>query len=564
MRINDLGSQLEKMDGASYGALKRLAGSYTAPGFTLHIDKVQSDPYAPPSKIRLSVPLGKTPLPRSLLATMEARRAVRDFIARDIADAISQGPRDFGFITPGQEILDRSSVQFIGDAVEVCLTFTFPAAGRRIKGRLAAQLLVDDLPDLVHYSALGERLDSKALEEHVQTYLNFVAVQNQLAERNLVAFVADGAVLARRAGNDDRPLVDSVPFSSPESLHTRLDLPDGSRVTGMGIPAGVSLIVGGGFHGKSTLLKALERGVYAHIPGDGRELVVTDVSAVAVRAEDGRSVTDLDISPFIRDLPGGVDTTHFSTANASGSTSQAANTVEAIQAGSQLLLLDEDTCATNFMIRDELMGQLVADSAEPIKPLVSSVRSLFEQHGVSSIIVMGGSGAFLSEADTVVRLTNYIPDDATAAARKLAGAPRSGRQRPALENLRAEDRALGHLEGAVSGGKAPRARGLEQVQLPAGDLDLRYLAQLVDSGQTQVIALLLPGVLRRLAGGESLRAAVEAEHMHLLEEGYRVLGSPRGDFVLPRTFELAAAINRLRAQPAGARRPEKKRGRGRR
>lgn len=548
MNISDLQAQLRKSDGASYGALKRLTGSYTAPTHALHIDKVQSDPYAPPSKIRISLPVAQTEIPARLLADKDSQVAVRDFIARDIADAVIDGPREFGFVTPGQEILDRSSVVLDGNVLEMRLTFKFPAAGRRVKGRLAAELLCDDIPDLIRFSALGERLEVDALTQHVETYLDFLYLQSQLAQHNLVAFVGNGARLPRRAGNDDRPAKSSVTFTSPSTLETSFSLPSGKIVTGMGISQGVNLIVGGGFHGKSTLLKALERGVYAHIPGDGRELVVTDASAVAVRAEDGRAVTDLDISPFIRDLPGGVNTAHFSTMNASGSTSQAANTVEAIQAGSRLLLLDEDTCATNFMIRDSLMGQLIDDSKEPIKPLVSSVRALVSR-GISTIIVMGGSSAYLSEADTVISMTDYLPDDVTNRAHELAGSPRFGTDNPALDAIDSPNRNLGKLKRAVTGGKGkpPRARGLEQIQLPTGDLDLRYVSQLVDAGQTQVIALLLPRVVQNVQDGADLATSVEAALAELTGKGYSALGKPRGDLVFPRPAEVAAAINRLRA-----------------
>ena len=101
----------------------------------------------------------------------------------------------------------------------------------------------------------------------------------------------------------------------------------------MGIRKGITLIVGGGYHGKSTLLKALEAGVYNHIAGDGREFVITDDTAFKLRAEDGRSITGVDISPFIKNLPNKKDTVHFSTEDASGSTSQAANLMEALESG---------------------------------------------------------------------------------------------------------------------------------------------------------------------------------------------------------------------------------------
>lgn len=212
----------------------------------------------------------------------------------------------------------------------------------------------------------------------------------------------------------------AVPFVSPESLRVTLDLPNRGSISGMGIPLGVTLIVGGGFHGKSTLLQALERGVYNHIAGDGREYVITDASAVKLRSEDSRSISNVDISLFIHDLPGKSDTTSFSTADASGSTSQAANVIEGIEAGTSLFLIDEDTSATNFMVRDELMQRVVADSEEPITPFISRVRDLYEKLGISSILVAGSSGSYFHVSDTVIQMKEYVPYDITERAKTTA------------------------------------------------------------------------------------------------------------------------------------------------
>lgn len=188
----------------------------------------------------------------------------------------------------------------------------------------------------------------------------------------------------------------------------------------MGIPHGVTLFVGGGFHGKTTVLKALEVGIYNHIPMDGREFVVMDPNAVKIRSEDSRSVVCCDISAFIDNLPFKQDTTQFSTADASGSTSQAANIVEALEVGASTLLIDEDTCATNFMIRDWKMQQLVAKEKEPITPFISKVRALFHQHGVSSVLVIGGAGDYFSVADHVIMMDAYEPRDVTDQAKEIA------------------------------------------------------------------------------------------------------------------------------------------------
>ena len=198
-------------------------------------------------------------------------------------------------------------------------------------------------------------------------------------------------------------------------------------IKGMGLPKGVSLIVGGGYHGKSTLLKAIEKGVYNHIRGDGREWVISSNNTVKIRAEDGRRIEKVDIKYFIDNLPGGEDTRQFSSVNASGSTSQAANIMEAIEIGSDLLLMDEDTSATNFMIRDAKMQALVAKEKEPITPFIDRIRSLYEKHEISTILVIGGAGDYLDVADQVVMLDAYQVYDVSARAKEVAKSIESNR-----------------------------------------------------------------------------------------------------------------------------------------
>ena len=197
----------------------------------------------------------------------------------------------------------------------------------------------------------------------------------------------------------------AIQFTSPQAFETTFNLPSGRAVTGMSIPEGITLIVGGGYHGKSTLL-GLERSVYDHIPNDGREFVITRHDAMKIRAEDGRGIQNVNISPFIDNLPGKKDTTHFSTDNASGSTSQAANVMEALGQTSTLLI-DEDTSATNFMIRDGRMQKLIAPDKEPITPFSNKVRPLLEAHQVATILIVGGSGDYFDVADQVMMMDEY-------------------------------------------------------------------------------------------------------------------------------------------------------------
>ena len=434
---------LRRIDGRGYKAYKELGRRSFCLGEggdapVLHVDTVQGDPFAAPSRMRLAVPFEASGLPPALCDRRTRRTALEDFVARAVRRALrdeTRGGRGSGksgrvaIDAGGQVILERTALRIGDGVVEARLEVGLPAAGRRVLGREAEAVLLDELPRVAEASLKAPPLDLEAARRHVAAAEAHEALQTQLAAHGLVAFVADGAVLPRESGASDRPARDgAVAFEAPDALRVTLELPGANdaleEVSGLGVPEGVTLIVGGGYHGKSTLLRALERGVHPHVPGDGRERVATRSSAVKIRAEDGRGVTGCDISAFISDLPGGLGaaarTTDFHSDDASGSTSQAANIVEAFEAGSRLLLLDEDTSATNFMVRDARMQALVAPEREPITPFVDRVRELYDALGVSTVLVMGGSGDYFEVADTVIEMHAYRPRDVTAEAKRVA------------------------------------------------------------------------------------------------------------------------------------------------
>ncbi len=392
------------------------------------VDYVQGDPFASPSQLRVIIPQTVAKFPSLLYQSLSREIALRDYLTRQFSQeakrvSSNRGTGKSGLISIaslGQEVLIRNAVLIDTEAVEVRFIVGLPARGRRVLGRQAAQMLCQDIPRIVARSLIYKSLDGKDIQNHVETIEDADWLRQQLAGKNLVAFVANGAILPRRSGVDPRPLIDAIPFKSPPSLQVEFDCPNCGVIQGMGIPAGISLIVGGGYHGKSTLLKAIELGIYNHIPGDGREYVVSNMNGVKIRAEDGRSIAGVNISPFINHLPQGRSTTNFVTTNASGSTSQAANIIEAIEAGTELLLIDEDTSATNFTIRDRRMQALIAKEKEPITPFIDKVRQLYTDYGVSTILVMGGSGDYFDVADLVIALENYIPQDVTTQAKAIA------------------------------------------------------------------------------------------------------------------------------------------------
>ena len=541
---------LTSLDGRSYGSYKQLKGSYDLGPCRLLIDHVQVDPYAPPSLMRLVVDRDAAGIPEDLLADRRGTVATTDFLARALAHAAAPLEGRLSIGAPAQEVLERTTVAVTSHGIEARLAAELPASGRRIRGRQASRLLTEELPRLAEAALSHARLDAEALRAHVTLHRDQEALRDQLAERGLVAFVGEGAILPRRAGDSDLPLSEgAVPFASPASLRVSFDLPSGRRVSGMGVPDGVTVIVGGGYHGKSTLLRAIERGVYPHREGDGREWVLTRADVAAVRAEDGRSVAGVDISPFISGLPSGTDTRRFSTTNASGSTSQAASLVEAVDAGASALLIDEDTSATNFMLRDARMRALIPAEREPITPFVDRVRPLHTERGVSTVLVAGGSGAFFDVADHVIALDEYVPRDVTAQARALADVPP-----PPGEAVFAPPRPRHPAGGALrpTGKRRPAAaRGRGSIRFGHESLDLAAVSQLVDAAQTQAIAHALDRLteLTEHSPHLALDAAIAALCDRMDAEGLETLsphhGHP-GHLARPRPLELHAAVNRYR------------------
>lgn len=555
----NLRDSLHQIDGKGYGTYRQIRGTHQVGEFQLSIDKVQVDPYAPASLMRVILPSGVVDLPNELVDDAAGRVATSDFLTRRFAQAIRESSRTntgsaVSIGSPGQQVLQRSSIVIGENSIEARIAVDLPASGRKIRGRLAAKILTEEVPQIVERSLKHQHLDAQALADHVSLYRDQQYVRSVLASNGLVGFVGDGSILPRRSGDTDTPLTDgAVPFSTPETMRVSFQLPSGRTVTGMGIYEGVTVIVGGGYHGKSTLLSALSRGVYPHISGDGREWVITRADAVSIRAEDGRSVTGVDISPFISGLPSGADTTQFSTTNASGSTSQAANLVEALESGSTALLIDEDTSATNFMIRDERMKELIAADKEPITPFVDRVRPLLTECGVSTVLVAGGSGAFFDVADHVIALDEYVAVDVTNRAHDIAGtspATDNAQTQASVFEQEAAER-IPRADGLVAQAKKKpaTARGRSVIQFGRERVELSAVAQLIDPAQTAAIAFAMDRLADELDGRLSIAEAITLLLDKVESEGLEVLSPHRGHpghLALPRRQEIHSAVNRYR------------------
>lgn len=562
----DLRATLDRIDRKGYGAYKDLSGSHDFGPFTLHIDRVQRDPFAPPSLIRVRT--RENTFTRDLFADPVRRVAFEDFLTRGVERAIrsvvrgdrgSGGSGRVGIQRTSQVVLPRTSMVITPDYVEARMAVGLPARGRSVDARAARTVLLEELPEVVRRSLMpapGGGVEEEGARLHVEAVEDADHLRGLLPGLGLVAFVADGAILPRESGASDRPLArGALPFASPDEYRVEVDLPNAGPVTGMGVPEGVTLVAGGGFHGKSTLLSALSWGVYDHVPGDGRELVVARGDAVKIRAEDGRSVSGVDISAMIGELPGGRSTEDFSTTNASGSTSQAANIAEAIEAGTSLLLVDEDTSATNFMIRDERMRELVR--REPISPFIQLVRPMHRSLGISTVVVVGGVGDYLDVADRVILLEDYVPSEATSRAREIGRKfpPRTplvpgevGLPRGRTVEASSVDLSRGKREYA-------RGKGLHLVELGRERVDLSYLEQLAEAGQTEAVARLV-GEWAASGGARRMHDLLVEALDSVAEDGLDSLGGyggHPGEMSLPRAHELAAAVNRIRPLRAGPR-----------
>ena len=561
MNKQNLLDTLSRIDGRGYPAYKDIRGSYHMGFYILHIDHVQSDPFASPSRIRVEVPQSKAGFPAALYDTPVRHRALSDYLTRQLIQCVhryAKGNRGSGkngavrVQSVGQEILERTSIVIDDNKVEARLTAGLPAAGRRVLGRQAIGMFTEELPRIAEVALCIKSLNQQAIQEQVDLCEDQAYLREWLAQNDCVAYVAAGSVLPRKSGVDDRPMENgAIAFAPPGSLTREVNLPHRGVIKGMSIPRGITLITGGGYHGKSTLLRAIERGVYDHIPGDGREYVVTDPQTMKIRAEDGRRVEKVDISLFINDLPNGESTESFSTENASGSTSQAANIAEALEAGASALLLDEDTSATNFMIRDARMQQLIPSEKEPITPFIDRVRGLYAEMGVSTILVIGGSGDYFDVSDLVILMDRYEPYDVTERAREIAsGQPTERSVQDPGRDIRVRSRIplSGSLE--LTGRRQKiKSRGVDAIRYGDTELQLDDVEQLVDPNQTRAIAEIIRYARRYMEGDRTLREIIYLALSDMDRNGLDGLSSYRGhpgEMARPRGLEIAAAFNRLR------------------
>ena len=554
--LSDLKRDLEKIDGRGYKTYKTLEGQYSFEDYILSIDHVQGDPFASPSRIRVIVNNNNN-FPKNLFDEKYKKITICDFLTRLFSKNIYKyGEKVFGSGKSGlieiskcsQQVIERTSIIINNEKIEARFYVGFPARGRSVLSKELEKILFNIIPNIVKNTLIYNNINIKALNDKLKLLEDQEFIRKQLKDKKLIAFIANNSILPRESGISQKPLKDGKKFISPKELEVEFNTPNRGLIKGMGIPEGITLIVGGGYHGKSTLLKALELGVYNHIEGDGREFVITDNTALKVRAEDGRAITKTDISLFINNLPNGKDTKKFYTENASGSTSQAANIIEGIESGTKLFLIDEDTSATNFMIRDSVMQQLVSKDKEPITPFIDVARSLYKQKGISTILVAGSSGDFFDIADLVIQMDNYEPYEVTKKAKALSRGIIN-----VNENLKVDidfNRVIlkGTIESSPKGVKV-KTLGKDGISINKENIDLRAVEQIVDNEQLNTIGAIMKYAENKLMGKNLTLAQIADNITEELKNnliGIENIKGGYGSFAIVRKQEIMCAYNRYR------------------
>jgi predicted ABC-class ATPase len=563
--LNVLKHKLESINEKDYGAYQSLKGEYDYSQFKLLIDQIPKDPYAPPHTgiYRVIVKNNFISQFNNIFNTKVSEIAFRDFLARNFYNATvkkSKGRRGTGnsgiitIATPGQAILERNSVIVNKEIIEVRFFIGLPANERKINSQICQVMLFEELPEIIALALFPENLDMRGLEQHIKTAEDAEYIRSILESLNLVAFIADKSILPRKSGITDEPLdINRVfPFKSPESLRVEIDLPHSGKIRGMGIPKGITLIVGGGYHGKSTLLNAIEMGIYNHIPGDGREKCISDFSTIKIRAYNGRYIEKVDISTFINHLPLQKNTTQFSTDNASGSTSQAASIMEAIEVGTNVLLMDEDTCATNFMIRDQKMQKLVEKDDEPITTFIDKVESLYSNKGISTILVSGGIGDYFDVSNIIIQMKNYNPIDVTGRAYEISRSTFNKRLCEGKEHQISINERV-PVKDCINpyndyNKKSVYSTEINRINFGKNIIDLTDLEQLIELSQTKAIAEAILYINKYIDGKTPLKEIIHKLMSDIEKNGLDILNNKAsGYFAGFRGLELAFAINRLRA-----------------
>jgi len=543
--VSELMDILRRFNGRKYSLYGKLRNVHVVSDRgTYRLIKVQGDPHAQPSIVEVILPYPRHGFPKKFLSGKNTI-PFTDYITRKLHQICIRNSRKcgsgnscyIGIPKPSPRILPRSSVE-VNEKLDIILRFYvgLPAKGRRILGREAINVLCKKVPAIAK-SVILLRENIEAIEGHVRNFLDQEFLREWIEKRNYMFFIGNGSILPRESSISEKPMKNSVPFKSPETLEVEVQLPSGKRVKGLAVKRGILVITGGGYHGKTTLLKAVQEGIYDHIVGDGREYVVSRKNTVYVKSEDGRIINNVDISSFISNLPTAEDTMNFSSLNASGSTSMAASIIEALEIGADVILFDEDTSATNLLYKDSLMAEIV--KKEPIRPLINQLRDIVRKTNTGFVGVVSASSAPLAVADNVILMENYVPKDITENVRE------------SLKGIVKELSFKGvrqRVFAGIRGFKKAKAKDYKIIVHYSDNLkfeiDLRNNLRIVEKGQVKTIAHLINLIAKENIHG---KVADIVHYVHeVLSKGFSNVAKPTPpDLTFVNGFDVVWVLNRL-------------------
>ena len=546
MEIDDLARMLAKLEGKSYSLYRRLRNATIIyRDFKLKLTKIQGDPHAEPSIVEVLIPNSSHRFSSKFFEEKNIT-PFTDYISRSLhsickkhSERCGSGNSCYiGIPKPGPWILRRSSVE-VGENKSLILRFYvgLPARGRRVLGGEAVNIFRKKIPSIVKgIILLGEK--DYEIMDHIVNYLDQEYLRSWIKSKGYMFFVGNGSILPRESSISQKPLKNAVKFLSPKTLSVKVKLPSNRVIEGLAISKGVLIITGGGYHGKTTLLKAIQEGIYDHIRGDGRELVVSSEKTVTVKAEDGRIIHHVNISSFIRKLPSGELTVDFSNLNASGSTSMAASIIEALEAGVELILFDEDASATNLLYKDEAMAKIISE--EPIVPLVNQLRSTVKKTCAGIVGVISASSIPLYVADCIILMEKYVPYDITEYVKKNLCSKRLA----TLDFKLPQPRVFAGIREF----RKAKARGFKiTITYSNGEkfeLNIKDNPRIVEKGQVKTIAYVINYLCKRQIK-KSVPELVEYIN-NVLSKGFTTLAKPvPPDLTIVNGLDVIWVLNRV-------------------
>jgi predicted ABC-class ATPase len=544
---------LGEIDGREYVDLARLMGDYDFNRYIVKISNVPQSAEETGLSVVVRVTHAVAGFPEGLISSPIRRTALEDLLTRKLAAAIEgQATFDGNGVArrrivaprPGQKILPRSTVQITDDFTDVRLSVLIPTQRGRLDGQAFQTVFFDDLPMVVQDALIYCNMDTAEVEVFVGLMEDADQLRQSLPARGLIGFVASGSLVARLPGSDQPDVAAERTITVDPSLLVSLDTPHRGAVEGLGINSGITLILGDAFSGRIELMRALASGIYNHVPGDGREYIVTMPDSVYIPAEPGRSVHRVDIGSLLPEED-------YSTASAGACHAQAATLIEALEAGARVILLDEADACPGFLGGDDRVDRLLGN-ASGITPLSARVRQMAQELGVSTIVAGNVSvSSFIPVADTILAVRDGVITDITREAKdafdgvSVAAVPEYDFTR-LIETARwvvpsSIDASIGRHDGVI---------GIEdgwQIRFGRYTIDLGSNCQIADAQQALTLGLIIEYARQRyLDKARPMRELLDLVERDLSMEGLeQVTRELRGDLARPRRYEIAAALNRL-------------------